>query len=192
LKQGNMADFQKQVQRQMAAAFVDMAMKTPIEDLKEMLASEMKDWTKYAGNPKRSDRAKYAKMVSQAQALQGIADTDQVKFRRGYAVLKSAEAGGLGTEAALFGASASAQQEEEQLAWDKHGLKNVLRRKLSQLVAVAPKVDFAAQTVQQGSQIKFVNPAYEAKRSLWKAMYRAGKAPTDALAEFAQGWLKEL
>jgi hypothetical protein len=53
-------------------------------------------------------------------------------------------------------------------------------------------VDFAAQTVQQGNRVKFVNPAYERKGYLWKAMYRAGKAPTGAMAEFARAWLKEL
>ena len=51
---------------------------------------------------------------------------------------------------------------------------------------------FAAQTAQQGGRVKFTNPAYERKSSVWKAMYRAGKAPTAALSEFCNAWLKEL
>lgn len=84
------------------------------------------------------------------------------------------------------------QQEQEQEAWDKHSLKAVLRSKLPTVVKEAASVDFAAQTVQQGNRTRFANPAYEKKSSVWKAMYRAGKAPTVAALEFARGWLKEL
>lgn len=53
-------------------------------------------------------------------------------------------------------------------------------------------VDFAAETVQKGSVLVFVNPAYEKKSLTWKAMYRAGKGPTAADVEVAKAWLKEL
>lgn len=187
-----MNEFELKMKRDMAAAYVQMAMSTQLPALKEMFAYDLKEWTRYAENPKRSNRAKYAKLVSQAQAIQGLADSNPDKFRRGYAVLKSSEADGLDTEEALFGASAGAEREAEQLAWDKHNLKGVLKLKLTQVVAEAATVDFAAQTVQQGNTVKFVNPAYERKSSTWKAMFRAGKAPTAALLEFSRAWLKEL
>jgi hypothetical protein len=63
---------------------------------------------------------------------------------------------------------------------------------LTQLVAEAPTVDFAAQTIQKGSSRVFVNPAYETKSITWKAIYRAGKATSSAGVEIARAWLKEL
>lgn len=187
-----MNEFELKMKRDMSAAYVQMAMSTQLPALKKMFDCDLKEWTRYAENPKRSNRAKYAKLLSQAQAVQGLAESNPDKFRRGYAVLKSSEADGLDTEEALFGASAGAQQEAEQAAWDKYNLKGVLKRKLPQVVAEAQSVDFAAQTVQQGRLTKFANPAYERESPVWKAMYRAGKAPTAALLEFSRTWLKEL
>jgi hypothetical protein len=37
-----------------------------------------------------------------------------------------------------------------------------------------------------------VNPAYEKKSVIWKAMFRAGKGPSAAGVEVARAWLKEL
>ena len=152
----------------------------------------MKDWTKDANNVKNSDRAKYAKLVAKAEAIKDLSASNPDKFRRGYAVLKSAEADGLDTEEALFGAQAGAQKESEQLMWDEHNLRGALKRVLAQAVAEAPTVDFAAQTVQKTGVRVFANPAYEKKTLTWKAMYRAGKGPTAAGLEVARAWLKEL
>jgi hypothetical protein len=185
-------EFELKMKREMAKAYVQMAMETRMDSLKEMFDYDLKEWTKEAGKPNGSDRAKYQKMVKQAQAIQGLTESNPDKFRRGYAVLKSTEADGLDTEEALFGAQAGAQQEAEQLAWDKYNLKSVLKRKLTQVVTEAPTVDFAAQTVQRGSTKYFANQAYERKSPTWKAMYRAGKAPTMAALEIARAWLKEL
>ncbi len=189
---GGAAEFQLKMKRDMAAVYVQLAMETKIEDLKQMFDYSVKDWTKEANKPKSSDRAKYAKLVKQAEAIQDLSVSNPDKFRRGYAVLRSAEADGLDTEEALFGAQASSQKDSEQLAWDEHNLRGILKRKLSQVVAEAPTVDFAAQTVQKGSSRVFVNPAYEKKSQSWKAMYRAGKGPTAAGLEVARAWLKEL
>lgn len=92
----------------------------------------------------------------------------------------------------MFGQQASAQKDNEQLMWDEHNLRGGLKRVLTQIVAEAPTVDFAAQTVQKGSVKVFVNPSYEKKSITWKAMYRAGKGPTAAGLEIAKAWLKEL
>lgn len=186
------ADFELKMKREMAAMYVQMAMETRIDNLKMMFDSDLKNWTARASKAKGSDKAKYSKLSSQAQAIEGLSASDPVKFRRGYAVLKSAEADGLDTEEALFGAQASAQAENEQIMWDKHNLRGALKRVLAQVVAEAPTVDFAAQTVQKNSSRIFVNPSYEKKSLTWKAMYRAGKGPTAAGLEIAKAWLKEL
>ncbi|OHE77215.1 MAG: hypothetical protein A2107_09295 [Verrucomicrobia bacterium GWF2_62_7] len=189
---GGAAEFELKMKRDMAAIYVQMAMETGIEDLKQMFDASLKEWTAEANKPKNSDRAKYAKLVKQAEAIKDLSVSNPDKFRRGYAVLRSAEADGLDTEEALFGAQASARKEAEQLAWDEHNLRGILKRKLSQVVAEAPTVDFAAQTVQKGSSKVFANPTYEKKSQSWKAMYRAGKGPAAAGLEIARAWLKEL
>lgn len=189
---GGMSEFDLKVKREMAAVYVQMAMETKIEDLKMMFDASLQEWKENAARPKASDKAKYAKLVTQAEAIKGLSVSDPDKFRRGYAVLRSAADDGLDTEAALFGAQAGSQQDAEQLAWDKYNLRGALKRVLTQAVAEAPTVDFAAQTVQKSGSRVFVNPAYEKKSLTWKAMYRAGKGPTAAGLEIARAWLKEL
>lgn len=186
------AELELKMKREMSAIYVQMAMETSIENLKMMFDASLKDWSEQANKPKASDRAKYAKLVTRAQAIKDLSASDPDKFRRGYAVLRSAENDGLDTEEALFGAQASSQKDNEQLMWDQHNLRGALKRVLSQVVAEAPTVDFAAQTVQKNSSRVFVNPVYEKKSVTWKAMYRAGKGPTAAGLEIARAWLKEL
>jgi len=99
---------------------------------------------------------------------------------------------GPGTEAELVALGNRGQFEEEQRAYDRYNWKGVLKKKLQNVITVAATVDFAAQTTDTAGRKKFVNPAYEKKNSLWKAMFRAGKAPTLAAAEFAKSWMKEL
>ena len=190
--QAGASEFELKMKRELSAIYVQMAMQTKIEDLKMMFDESLKEWTKEAAKPKGSDKAKYTKLVTQAQAIKDLSVSNPDKFRRGYAVLRSAENDGLDTEEALFGAQASSQKDNEQLMWDQHNLRGALQRVLTQVVAEAPTVDFAAQTVQKSSSRVFVNPAYEKKSLTWKAMYRAGKAPTAAGLEIARAWLKEL
>lgn len=180
------------VQRQIAAVYVQMAMETQIADLKTMFDVTLADWTRDANRPKGADKAKYAKLVAGAHAIKDLSATEPDKFRRGYAVLLSTAADGPDTEDALFGAQARGKKEEEQLMWDQHNLRGALKRVLTQAVAEAPTVDFAAQTVEKDGVRTFVNPAYEKKSLTWKAMYRAGKAPAAAGVEIARAWLKEL
>jgi hypothetical protein len=190
-KAGN-DDFELKMKRDMAAIYVQMAMESKIADLKMLFDASLTEWTETANKAKGSDRAKYATLVTKAQAIKDLSASDPDKFRRGYAVLRSAEADGLDTEAALFGAQAVSKNENEQLMWDKHNLRGRLKRVLAQAVAEAPTVDYAAQTVQKNRTTEFVNPAYEKKTATWKAMYRAGKGPTTAGLEIAKAWLKEL
>ena len=186
------SEFELKMKREMAGVYVQLAMETKIEDLKMMFDESLKEWTKEAAKAKGSDKAKYTKLVTQGEAIKGLSVSDPDKFRRGYAVLRSAENDGLDTEEALFGAQAGSQKDNEQLMWDQHNLRGALKRVLTQVVAEAPTVDFAAQTVQKSSSRVFVNPAYEKKSLVWKAMYRAGKGPTAAGVEVARAWLKEM
>ena len=186
------AEFELKMKRDMAAVYVQMAMQLKMEDLKMMFDASLAEWTETANKAKGSDRAKYTSLVSKAQAIKGLSTSDPDKFRRGYAVLRSAEADGLDTEEALFGAQASSKNENEQLMWDKHNLRGRLKRVLTQIVAEAPTVDYAAKTVEKSRVDVFVNPAYEKKSVTWKAMYRAGKGPSAAGLEIARAWLKEL
>lgn len=192
--QATEADLMQAVQRQMAAVYVQMAMNTEMNNLKTMFDVTVADWTKDANRPKRSakDKAKDAKLLAGAQAIKDLSVTEPDKFRRGYAVLLSTAADGPDTEAALFGAEARGQKEEAQLMWDKHNLRGAIKRVLTQAVAEAATVDFAAKTELKGGVLVFVNPAYEKKSLTWKAMYRAGKAPAAAGVEVARAWLKEL
>lgn len=186
------SEFEAKIKRDMAAMYVKMAMETKIDDLRMMFDSDLKDWTRNADNVKRSNRAKYQKLVAAAAGVQAVSASDPDKFRRGYAVLKSAEADGPDTEAAVFGAQAGADAESEQLMWDTHNLRGQLKRTLTQLVAEAATVDFSAQTVMKDGTRVFTNPAYEKKSLTWKAMYRAGKSVTAAGIPIARAWLKEL
>jgi len=188
------ADMQLALQRQMAEVYVKMAMETKIADLKTMFDMTLADWVKDANRPTRSakDKAKYAKLVAGGEAIKDLSVTEPDKFRRGYAVLLSTAADGPDTEAKLFGAQESGQKDDEQVAWDTHNLRGAIKRLLTQAVAEAPTVDFAAKTELKGGVLVFVNPAYEKKSLTWKAMYRAGKAPAAAGLEVARAWLKEL
>jgi hypothetical protein len=183
-------EFEMKMKRDMAAVYVQFAMQVKIPDLVMMLDEGVKDWTKQAAKPKADP--KYAKLLKQAAAIKPLSESDPDKFRRGYAVIRSTEADGLDTEEALFGAQASSAKDEEQLAWDQYNLRGALKRVLTQVVAEAPTVDYAAKTVEKSSSVVFVNPAYEKKSVIWKAMFRAGKGPSAAGVEVARAWLKEL
>lgn len=177
--------------RMMVTMAVDQVQSLPAAFLKEQFTQELADWTKRAADPKQGSRAKYQKLVAKAEPLQALAPEDEA-FRRGYAVLKSIDNDGPDTEEAVFAIHARQKQEEEQLAYDQHNLKGRLKRQLSAFVAIASKVDFAAQTVEKNKQTLFVNPAYERQGALWKACFRAGQAPTTAAVKLAQAWLAEL
>ena len=183
-------EFQLKMQRDAAAIYVQLAMDSKIPDLLMMLDEYVKDWTKQAARPKADP--KYARYLKQAAAAREISVSDPPKFRRGFAVLSSAANDGLDTEEALFGAQASAAKDSEQVMWDQHNLRGALKRVLTQVVAEAPTVDYAAQTVQKSGSAVFVNPSYEKKSNIWKAMFRAGKGPATAGVEVARVWLKEL
>jgi hypothetical protein len=157
-----------------------------------MLAGEMRGWTRRADDVKRKDRAKFQKMVKDAQALQALGTSDVQKLRRGMAVLYSMDRDGPDTEQALYALRDRVKAESEQIAWNQHNLKAALRTQLTAFVALVPTVDFAAATKEEDGMVRFVNPAHERKGQVWKACFRAGKPVSMRAMEMAQAWLKEL
>ncbi len=192
LKRGDEKAFLARLARVGIVAIVDSLRDLPADSVTTMFDGSMNDWTRYAEQPARRDRAKYQKLVSQGQALRPLAATDLEKFRRGYAALRVAEEDGPVTEEAVFADYTRAKQEEEQLAWDRYNLKGQLKRQLATFMAVAATVDFAAATEEKDGETRFVNPAYERKDAIWKACFRAGKGPTTAALQLARAWAKEL
>ncbi len=186
---GNMADMQKQ----MMAKTVVQLRGNPIISLKAMHQDSLKSWTRQAQTatePKR--KAKYQKLAARAEEIQPLAESNPDEFKKAFTLLFSIDNDGPDTEEAIVALAGRGKLEEEQRAYDQYSWKTVLKQKLQALVKEAATVDFTAQTTQAAGRTKFVNPAYERKSSLWKAMFRAGKAPTLAAAEFSKAWLKEL
>lgn len=167
---------------------VDGVMGLPGDVLKAGFDEELADWKKRADDPKRSDRAKFQKLVTMAGPLAGLAP-DDVKFRRGYAVLRSIDNDGPDTEAAVFAIHERIGQEKEQIEYDQRNLQGQLKRQLTTFVNVASKVDFDAATVEKNGRTLFVNAAYERQGALWKACFRAGAGPTAAALKIAKEWL---
>ena len=186
------AAFEAFGKRQAALNVVESMDGQKAEDLQRALTFELQGWTQAAAENTGEVRAKYQRYVKQGEALVALGTSDVVKLRRGYAVLRSLDIEGPDTEAALYAMAEQAKKEKEQIAWDTHNLKGVLRAQLSAFVKLTPTVDFAAQTVEKNGKVRFVNSAYEKKGPIWKACFRAGKAATSAAQQFAQGWLKEL
>jgi hypothetical protein len=185
----NMADMQKQ----MMAQTVLQLRGNPITSLKAMHQDSLKSWTRQAETATQPQRkAKYQKLAARALEIQPLAESNPDEFKKAFTVLFSIDNDGPDTEEAIVTLASRGKQEEEQRSYDQYNWKTVLTKKLQSLVKEAATVDFAAQTTQVAGRTKFVNPAYERKSSLWKAMFRAGKAPTLAAAEFSKAWLKEL
>jgi len=177
--------------REVAAITVDQVRAMPAEMRKSSFTQQLADWKANAAKPKRSDQARLQKMIALAQPIESLPGNDE-KFVRTYAVILSIDSGGPDTEAALFALAERATMEREQLAYDAHNLKAQLKRQLTTFVAIAPKVNFKAPTVEKNGQTVFVNAADERQGALWKACFRAGPGPTAAALKLARAWLAEL
>ncbi|HEY3441901.1 MAG TPA: hypothetical protein VGK29_14155 [Paludibaculum sp.] len=181
------------MQKQLMAQGVMQLRAMPIESLKAMFDDSLKSWTRKAQtatNPKTKARAQ--KMAARAQEIQPWITSKPDEFKKAYSVLYSMDNDGPETDEELVKLANKGKLEEEQRAFNEHNWKPVLKKKLEVVVKEAASVDFAAQTTEAGGRRKFVNPAYERKSGIWKAMFRAGKAPTTAAVEFSKAWLKEL
>lgn len=192
MKKNDFAALREITARQQAATLVEFAETVPAEMLAQDFNQRLAYWKEHAATARGDDRAKYQKLVSLAGPLDGVLQTDEARFRRAYAVLKSIELDGPDTEAAVFAASERVKNEAEQAAWNRHNLKGQLKRQLSSFITIASKVDFEAQTLEKNGKTRFANAAYERQNALWKACFRAGKAPTEAGVALAKAWLAEL
>jgi hypothetical protein len=192
LKRKDLTAFEARTKGESAVAIVDNVESQDAATLQVLISQNLEGWTRRADDVKRKDRAKFQKMVRDAQALQALGTSDVQKLRRGVAVLYSMDQGGPETEEALYALRDRSKAESEQLAWDQYNLKTVLRKQLTTFVALVPTVDFAAATKEQEDMVRFVNPAYERKGQVWKACFRAGKAVSMSAMQMAQTWLKEL
>jgi hypothetical protein len=192
LERKNFAAIESRNKGQSAAAIVDNMESQDARTLQLLISQNLESWTRNAENVKRKDRAKYQKMVRDAQGLQALGASDVPKLRRGVAVLYSMDQGGPETEEALYALRDRAEAESEQLAWDQYNLKTVLKQQLSAFVALVPTVDFEAATKEEEGMVRFVKPAYEKKGQAWKACFRAGKPVSMSAMQMAQAWLKEL
>ncbi|MCU0252257.1 MAG: hypothetical protein MUE61_18825 [Vicinamibacterales bacterium] len=192
LKRKNFAAVEARNNGESAAVIVDNMESENAKTLQLLISQNLESWTRNAENVNRKDRAKYQKMVRDAQALQALGTSDLQKLRRGVAVLYSMDRGGPDTEEALYALRDRVKLESEQLAWDQYNLKTVLKNQLTAFVALVPTVDFEAATKEEEGMVRFVKPAYERKGQVWKACFRAGKPVSMSAMQMAQAWLKEL
>jgi hypothetical protein len=191
LKRNDLKAIEAIQMRTMVAMSVDQVRTIPPDFLKQEFLEELPKWKEQAANLKGPDRVKYQKMVATAKPIEALPGSDD-KFQRGYAVIKSIDAGGPDTEDAVLALNVRVKQEREQAAYDSHNLKGQLKQQLTAFVAIASKVNFNAPTVEKGKKTIFVNAADEKQGALWKACFRAGEASTTAAIKLARAWLTEL
>lgn len=183
----------REVQRQVAAQMAQSYRQMPVEMLLPMMEQSIQDWqTTLNGAESAEDRAHYKKLLARAKQVRALAASDSEGFRKGFALLKSFEAGGPDTEAELDAAGDRAAKERQKMAYEQYGLRPVLKKRLAAFVALAESVDFNAPVVQAGGRTRFSNPAHERQSPEWKLLHRFGQAPANAAAAFARQWLKEL
>lgn len=72
------------------------------------------------------------------------------------------------------------------------GVKDMVKARLQQLLAVTAQVDFNAQLTARDGKKVFVSKELERKPAEWKMAFRAGKEVTTTVQAFARQWLQEL
>ena len=71
-------------------------------------------------------------------------------------------------------------------------LNHFIADKLKKMLEYTKGIDYSAALVEKYGKKRFVNPAYEGKRTEWKQGFRAGKEVTEQVRAFAEKWLSEL
>ena len=71
-------------------------------------------------------------------------------------------------------------------------LNHFIADKLKKMLEYTKGIDYNAALVEKYGKKRFVNPAYEGKRTEWKQGFRAGKEVTEQARAFAEKWLSEL
>lgn len=84
---------------------------------------------------------------------------------------------------------------ENMKRWETNYPENInvfVADKLRKMLEFTKNIDYNAVLVEKYGKKRFVNPAYEGKRTEWKQGFRAGKAVTESARLFAEKWLTEL
>ncbi len=84
---------------------------------------------------------------------------------------------------------------ENMSEWQKDYPENInefVADKLKKMLEYTKDIDYNAALVEKYGKKRFVNPAYEGKRTEWKQGFRAGKEVTEQARAFAEKWLSEL
>jgi hypothetical protein len=183
-----MQDVVKQIAAQMALNIRSM----PAQSVKMLFDEDLGNWKQQAADKENEDRAKYQKLVARSAQILPLASSNAEEFKNQYSLLKHIEAGGSGVESDIVTSNGDDKKQQEQRAWNEYNLRTLLKKRLNEFVQVASSVDFAAQTTGEGRARKFVKAEYERKPAEWKTLFRLGRAPTTAAADFAREWLKEL
>jgi hypothetical protein len=195
---GDLEKLMANAQYQAAVQVAMMFRSFPNEAIKQAFNDNLEKWTEDAKDRdlEPEERARAQKALTQAKAIAPLMQSNPEAFKKAYSLLKSEEMGGPTTEAALTGAAntseADLKKQSEQSQWNQHNFKVVLKKQLTGLVATAATVDFNAQTKKEAGRDVFVNPAYEGKSGEWKLMYRVGRGPVTAAADFANAWIPQL
>lgn len=84
---------------------------------------------------------------------------------------------------------------ENMTRWEKEypaSINVFISDKLKKMLEYTKGIDYNAALVEKYGKKRFVNPAYEGKRTEWKQGFRAGKDVTETARAFAEKWLTEL
>ena len=179
-------------QNQMAAVMATVVQQAGPAGAKMLFDQDMESWKQRAADKTDDERGKYQKLLARARQIEPLQTSNPAEFVKQYSLMKHVEFGGSGDANAVSAVNDNTKKQQEQAGWDQYNLKTLLKKRLTEFVAVATTVDFAAQTTGAGAMRKFVKPEYERKPSEWKTLYCLGKAPTMAGVDFARQWLKEL
>ena len=88
-----------------------------------------------------------------------------------------------------------AQASEDQKSWLQDyppTVTEIVRKRLTQFLALTKDIDFNAKLVRSGSKMVFADPMLEAKSGEWKRCFRCGKETITAARNYAQQWLTSL
>lgn len=182
-----------EVMREAGVEIYDQFITMQPDAIKMMLEMDLPKWS-------RARDAKTKALAARGESAKALLATNPNEARRQYALAKCVEMGGPESPEEMTKIRQAAGQRknrekwiEEQRAYNEYNLKTVLKKRLTEFVAEARSVDFAAETKAgvRGKRI-FANPAYERKSAVWKQMYRLGKEPTLAAADAAEKWLREM
>lgn len=160
---------------------------TPEEELKRA-DDEQKEQAEesrraIASLPEEQRRALEQALAASAAALAKMNTPEQRKLRRDE--IKAARA------------DRTKEYEQAVANWQRAYPDNpapAIARRLRDFLAVSADVDFSAvvKPTEDGSRVRFENPAYEAKSAPWKLCFRAGREATTAARGAVAAWLKEI